>query len=150
MDDRERELDAYRILRGDTEVGALACYPDTCEDEIQALTAAGLTVRPMEGEEVADLIQMDTECTEDSHESCDISVAAAWIRDLAEDAGTDSHELTALIETGYSSKEQVLAAMETVRDRLPESVTVAGDEVHAREEADMAIVFARDGGEMPQ
>jgi hypothetical protein len=147
MDDQEREMEAYSILRGETEVGALACYPDTCEDEIQALTAAGLTVRPMEGEEVAgesgDLKPIDAECSADNHDACDISMAVAWVRDLASDTGTAAPEVQELLATGYRDKEQVIEVLSVVRDRLPETATVDGEEIQPRMASEQAIGLVR-------
>jgi len=140
-DDQEREMDAYRVLRGEVEVGALACYPDTCEDEVQALTAAGYVVRPMEGEGPADeaLTPLDQECSVDNHEACDISTAVAWVRDLAEETGTEAGGVHALLEHGYRDKAQVVEILTAVRDRLPVTATVDGEEVQPRMASEQAI-----------
>ena len=149
-DDRDREMEAYSVLRGEIETGALACYPDTCQDEIAALTAAGYTVQPMEGEdagEETELHPMDTECTLENHEACDISTGTGWVQDLAHDTGTESAELDALIESGYRDKEQVIAVLQELRGRLPETAMVNCEEVHPQEETDLAIIMVRDGSD---
>lgn len=139
-EDQMREMDAYSILRGETEVGAIACYPDTCDEEIQALTAAGLTVRPMDGDgDADDLKPIEVECSADNHDACDISMAVAWVRDLASDTGTDAPEVQALLQTGYRDKEQVIEVLTAVRDRLPKTATVDGEEIQPRMASEQAI-----------
>lgn len=152
--DQEREMEAYRVMRGEAEIGALACYPDACADELQALESAGYTVRPLEGDDPADtaggLQRLDADCTEEAHEPCDLSVAAGWVLDLADDTGTEAGELRALVEQGYHDKGEVVTALQTVQARLPETFAAPdGNTVNAREEAAMAIQFAENGGEMP-
>lgn len=138
----------YEIQKDGQDVGSLACYPDQCEDTAAALRAAGYTVNAR-GEiagETQELHRLDEECSIENHEPCDLSVAAAWVVGLAEDTGTDAAELNALVENGYETKEQVVAAMEAVAARLPATWDAPdGNTVQVSDEAQNAIKLARDG-----
>ena len=142
------DLRQYEILQGDEQVGALACYPDKCESEVQALTGAGFMVR--EGFDVefevreegaiaveaeGELHRLDAECTPEEHEPCDISTAVAFLRDTAEEAGVATPDLQDLLDNGYRDKEEVIVVMEAVKARLHEG--------QAKMEAEQALALAR-------
>lgn len=149
MTEEEREVEQYRISRDGADVGELACYVDTCNDEVQALTGAGFTVDQIGAESVAaeavavdetpaqeeTLHALDAECSDDDHQACDIAVAVAYLRDTAAEAGIDAPELHEMMEHGYRDQAQVVEVMETVAARLPDGQALV--------EAQGAIALAR-------
>lgn len=142
------ETRQYGIFSGEDQVGALACYPDSCDSEVQALTGAGFTLRE-DGEEAPQAnsdssdelipLDLDEECTIDKPDACNISTAVAWVRDLAEETGTEAGEVHALLQNGYRDKAQVVEVLSAVRDRLPETATVNGEEMQPRMASEQAI-----------